>query len=184
MEKEDLKFIKFRSELIHLLEKYRYELSGSGFDDGSMDIVDIKNKKRFVLKDVTSDYGALKENDLSLIEVSFDYIIDMFSGDVPKWSSEIARVGIFTNNYLKAKHLFENIFENNKINIEKYINGENHKEITLKNGTRYTWIKVNESNRGCRCSQAYVDRNLTLKELQTIVMPICIYCEKENVKII
>lgn len=37
---------------------------------------------------------------------------------------------------------------------------------------------------GNRVEQAYIDRNLTLKQLCYLVVPICVYCRKEDVKII
>jgi len=42
MNKEYINFLNFRTELIELLHKYKYEISGTGLDDGSMSISDEK----------------------------------------------------------------------------------------------------------------------------------------------
>ena len=47
MKKDNLKFLKFRTELIELLDKYKYEISGTGDDDGS---IQINDKKVFSLR--------------------------------------------------------------------------------------------------------------------------------------
>jgi hypothetical protein len=38
MKSNDIKVLEFREELMKLLNKYKYEIQGSAFDDGSMRI--------------------------------------------------------------------------------------------------------------------------------------------------
>jgi len=179
MDKKDLNFISFRSELLELLNKYKYEISGTNLDDGSMNIDDNKGNI-YILRDAYSDYEAL-DNDWNTLPT--DYIINMFQEEhIPPFCND--KIGIFTNNRDKALRFFENLNNQNKENVERYRQGKDQIDLLLKDGTYYTWIKPIDMSRGYRCYKAFIDRNLTLNELQMIVVPICVYCKKENIIVI
>jgi len=180
MNKNDLNFISFRSELIELLSKYKYEISGTNLDDGSMNIEDDRNGKIYILRDSYSDYEAL-DNDYNPLPT--DYIENMFQEEHmnPFYNHKI---GIFTNNRNKAFALLKDLYNQNKENVEKYWQSKDNISLILKDGTYYTWIKPIDSSRGHRCCKAFIDKNLILNMLYTIVAPICVYCTRENVTVI
>jgi len=180
MNKNDLNFISFRSELIELLSKYKYEISGTNLDDGSMNVNDNRNGKIYILRDSYSDYEAL-DNDYNPLPT--DYIGNMFQEEhiTPFYNYKI---GIFTNNRDKASIFFENLYGENKENVDKYMRSESQLSLLLKDGTYYTWVKPIDNSRGHRCCKAYVDKNLTLDILNTVVVPICAYCTRENITVI
>jgi hypothetical protein len=180
MDKNQEKFLKFRTDLIELLSKYRYKISGTGYDAGSMNIEDLKNQKIYILKDSYSDYEAL-DNDWKSISES--YILDVFPEENTSFVDMSKNVGIFTNNTDKVKMIFSNLYEQNKNNVEKYREGikSEHVDLILKDNTRYIWIKPNNGSRGHRCGKAYIDKNLTLTELQYYVYPICTYCTRKDI---
>jgi hypothetical protein len=67
--------------------------------------------------------------------------------------------------------------------IERYIQSADDLRMTLKDGTYYVWVKPVDNSRGHRCSKAYIDKNLTLNELDKVI-PICILCSKNDIEII
>lgn len=177
MDKEYYNFLKFRTELIELLNKYRLEISGTGFDDGSMRIESMKNGSAYILKDIYSNYEAV---DTDWNPLPTNYILNMFPEEyTPPFKNK--KVGIFTNNSNKAWLIFEDLANQNKDNINRYRKSLDHIDLLLKDGTYYTWIKTIDNSRGHKCQKAYIDKNLTLKELQEIVVPICTHCERENI---
>jgi len=180
MNKNDLNFIGFRSELIELLNKYRYELSGTGFDDGSMRVEDIRGKKVYLLRDSYSDYEAL-DDDWNTLPT--DYMINMFQEEhtIPFHNGKI---GVFTNNRDKASAFFENLYNQNKENVERFRQSKDQIDLSLKDETYYTWIKPLDSSRGHKCSKAFIDKNITLNELNCIIVPICAYCTRGNITVI
>lgn len=178
MEKSLEKFLKFRTGLIELLNKYRYELSGTGLDDGSININDLKNQKIFILKDGYSDYEALDSNWQSL---PIDYILNVFSKDEDIFKLTNKKIGIFTNNRKKAETIFNNLRTQYENNISRYRESIGHIDLLLDNGTYYVWIKPIDNSRGHKVSGAYIDKNLTLDELFELVVPICVYCKRKDI---
>jgi len=179
MDKEYIKFLKFRTELIELLKKYKYEISGTNLDDGSMNIEN-KNGVAYILRDTYSDYKALDSN---WNELSTNYILNMFPEDNTS-PIENNNIGIFTNNYDKAYALFNNLHNKNKDNVERFRQSKEEMNLLLKDGRYFVWIKLRDSSRGRRCSKVvYIDRNLTLNELQYHVKPICCYCKREDIRV-
>lgn len=97
---------------------------------------------------------------------------------------EKIRVGIFTDDYNKAKHIFDIIELAYKGDIKFYKNNQYTPRlnlITLKEEIDFVWLKPHESSRGYRCSRAYIDNNIDADLLQNIVMPICNYCNENDI---
>jgi len=180
MNKNGLNFISFRSELIELLNKYKYELSGTGFDDGSMRVEDVIGKKVYLLRDSYSHYEAL-DDDWNTLPT--DYIVNMFQEEhmIPFHNGKI---GVFTNNRDKAFTFFKDLYNQNKENIERFRQSRDQIDLLLKDKTYYTWIKPIDSSRGHKCYKAFIDKNITLNELNYVIVPICAYCTRENITII
>lgn len=179
MDKTVLNFISFRSELIELLNKYRYKISETNLDDGSMNIEDNKGNA-YILRDSYSDYEAL-DNDYNPLPT--DYIINMFQEE-HMTQFHNGKIGIFTNNRNKASAFFEDLYNQNKEDVERYRQGKDQIDLLLKDGDYYTWIKPIDMSRGHRCCKAFIDKNLTLDILQEIVVPICAYCTRKNIIVI
>ena len=179
MNKQDLNFISFRSELIELLNKYRYDISGTNLDDGSMNIEDNKGNI-YVLRDTYSDYEALDNNYNPL---PTDYIVNMFQEE-HMTQFHNGKIGVFTNNRNKASMFFDNLYNQNKEDVERYRQSKDQIDLLLKDGTYYTWIKPIDSSRGHKCFKAFIDKNITLNMLHYSIVPICAYCTRENITII
>jgi hypothetical protein len=179
MNTDNIKFLRFRSDLIELLRKYKYEISGSGFDDGSMNIVGANVS--YNLNSAVSDYEAF-DNDW--VSISDEYIIEAFPVEVNIAFPLNKNVGIFTNSTSKATKIFDDLYDKNIKEIERRIDSNDQKLLLLKNGTRFTWIRLSDNSRGHRCSGAYIDKNITLSEFQYIVGPICVYCARSDIEII
>lgn len=175
----NFKFLEFRTELINLLNKYHYEISGTGLDDGSINIEDLINNKIFILRDSFSNYEAL---DNSWDELPINYILNIFPDEVVIKSEKI-NVGILTNDYMKCFKLLDEIARDNKENIKYFKRGKEFQELVFLDGTKYKWVKPINSSRGYKFSKAYIDKNLTLDELWDIVQPICIHCSKKDIDI-
>jgi len=177
--KEYIKFLKFRTELIELLDKYKYQISGTNLDDGSMNIEN-KNGVAYILRDSYSDYEAL-DFDWNLL--STEYILNIFP-EVNTSPINNDNIGIFSNNYNKVYALFNDLYNQNKENVKRFRKSKEEINLLLEDGRYFVWIKPIDNSRGWRCSKVvYIDRNLTLNKLQYNVMPICCYCKREDIRI-
>jgi len=139
-----------------------------------MEISDYKNGRLYTISDSCDNYQIYNEN---FIE---EYILHFFE-DSKELKLHNSKIGVFTNDYYKALKLFTNLYHDKRQEIDSYRNSESIQEIRLLNGTQYLWIKPINNSRGHRCEKAYIDKNLTLNELNNIVIPICVYCRREDV---
>jgi len=177
MDKNNYNFLKFRTELIELLDKYKYEISGTGYDDGSIQISNSRYGVLYTISDSCCDYEIYDEDFLE------EYILNCFEENVDNDYFN-NKIGVFTKDRDKVEEIFTNIYHDKRQEIDYYRNSREMQEIRLLDGTQYLWIKLNDGSRGHKCGKAYIDKNLTLNELNYIVIPICIYCKRENVKLI
>jgi len=178
MDKEYIKFLKFRTELIELLKKHRYQISGANLDDGSINIEN-KNGIAYILRDSYSNFEAL---DYNYNLLSTDYILNMFPEDNTS-PIENSNIGIFSNNYDKVYALLNELYNKNKYSVKRFRKSKEEMDLLLEDGRYFVWIKPKDMSRGHRVSSAIIDRNLTLNELQYHVRPICVYCRREDVSI-
>jgi hypothetical protein len=109
-----------------------------------------------------------------------EYILNCFEENKEN-NFHYSKIGVFTNDRNKAEKLFTNIYHDKRQEIDYYRNSREIQEIRLLEGTLYKWIRPIDNSRGNRCDKAYIDKNLTLDELNYIVIPICVYCSRENV---
>ena len=111
-----------------------------------------------------------------------EYILNCFEKNKQS-NFNYSKIGVFTDDYNKAEEFFTNIYHNRRLEINYYRNSREIQEIRLLDGTLYKWIRPIYNSRGYRCDKAYIDKNLTLDELNYIVIPICVYCSRENVTV-
>lgn len=176
MDKNNFNFLKFRTELIELLDKYKYEISGTGYDDGSMEISNSRYGVLYTISDSYNNYQILNEDFLE------EYILSCFEEN-KEVNYHNSKIGVFTNDRNKIEKLFTNIYHDKRQEIDYYRNSREIQEIRLLDGTQYKWIRPIYNSRWHRCDKAYIDKNLTLDELNYIVIPICVYCSRENVTV-
>lgn len=93
-------------------------------------------------------------------------------------------IGIITSDRDKVEKIIADIFENNKGVVDRYINSKNEIRLRLKNGDNYIWIKPIPNARGHRLKSAYIDKNIDLDIFEDIIIPICAYCSKDDIKVI
>lgn len=111
-----------------------------------------------------------------------EYILNCFEKNKQS-NFNYSKIGVFTNDRDKAVKLFTNLYHDKRQEIDYYRNSREMQEIRLLDGTQYLWIRPIDNSRGYRCGKAYIDKNLTLDELNYIVIPICVYCSRENVTV-
>ena len=171
MDKNLMKFLEFRTELIELLDKYSYIMDANECGE-----ISISNNDNSILYSLVNE--ELTAFDLDNY-ISTDYILENFSEDC-KFNNK--DVGVFTNSYWKAIMLFNELSNNPE--VKSYKKSKTNLEIIMNDSTRYEWITPKEQSKGNRCSYAYIDRDITLNELHYIILPICVlYTKRENVKI-
>ena len=176
MNKDHVKFLNFRNELLKLLNKYNYDLQGTQFDDGSMYV------DNFIL---TGNYDAVWINDEDKwVYLMDEYILGMFSENTRFPPLNNNTIGIFSNNPSKADKILSELASNNKDNVKFHRKSKDFQELILNDETRYIWIKISNNSRGYKVSQAYIDREITLDELYDIIVPVCFYCTRDKIKII
>ena len=94
------------------------------------------------------------------------------------------RVGIFTDNYDKAKFIFDILELAYKNDIQFYKENRYQPRLnlrTIKDEIDFVWLKPIDMSRGYRCSRAYIDNNIDREALNTIVMLICMYCDEDDI---
>lgn len=170
----NLKPLKFREELIELLNKYNYELESN--EAGELYINDNSN---YYLLDQDNNYSVQNSDGDYLIE---KLVNNIFKNSEPFY--QVKNIGVFTNSYEKAKYVFTAIVEKDKSEIKQYKQFKNDLIINYFDGRRIRWIKPIESSRGNKVGFAYIDKALTLEELECIVVPCCVGCTKDRVTII
>jgi len=185
LNKNDLVALNFRDDLIKLLNKYDCEITGSCMDDGYMNLEFDFDFGNYIMKGKYNNYNIMKENSEKYESIMDTYILSCFSEPITMDGLSNVKVhGIFTNDENKAENKIQEIYNKlDKNNIYRLINSKNQKELQLLDGSRYVWIKPIDSSRGYKCTEAFIDRELTLEELQYNVLPICIYCGKDTVKV-
>lgn len=186
MNDSDLKVLNFRKELKDLLRKYNYDISGTVFDDGSMNIEDKSTDSYYIIQDEYNDYEIRKSNDEGKYEsLMEDYILSSFTNDELSFDNSKMRIGVITKSEEKADKIFKEIFNSNKENVKRYIDSKNQKEILFNdNITCYVWVKPYESARGYKLKSAYIDKNIDIEIFENVIIPICAYCKKDDIKVI
>lgn len=191
IKEEDIKVLQFKDELIELLQKYRYNISGDNLDNGDINI-ESHDGERYILND---EKTIIKEefNESGYFEYKSpmeEIILNSFKN---KEQSEFCfanfagyYIGIITNDRCKAESTMNNIIkEIDKEDISLYINNESNIKLILKDGKKYIWIKPLDNARGYRFKNAYIDKGIGLKVFYDVILPICVgYCGKDTVKVI
>lgn len=116
-------------------------------------------------------------------EISADYIKSRFP-DQSRWEGKGNAIGIFTDNYWKAKNILDDLYRIDKEDIVQYQVGKTYARLVYKDETIYMWIRPNNSARGHRVKSAYIDSYMSLEQFYNIVMPICLYCSKDDITVI
>lgn len=187
MKESDIKALQFREDLIKLCNKYKCNICGSYNDWNDDFCIDFDNGSSYMVE----------SNGISIFTVDIndnrEYIIDkhikgMFGEEVNQiqgLNNIKASYIIFSNNKAKVNVKMENIISQHILldRIDRVIKTkEIIKEIILKDGTRYVWVRPNDTARGYRCNHAFIDRDLSLEIIENNIMPIAFYCSKDTVE--
>ena len=192
MNEKNIKVLEFRDELIKLCKKYSCELRSLNRDDGTMnlEIHDRKNNwiSQYIMEDEHENYNLYQEdddyNEIYIMDSIINKEFNKESGEMCGLNNAKISCGILTNDSLKANSkLKELYYKFDKSEIEYFTISKDRKELRLKNGKRYLWIKLSDCSRGYRCVKIIIDRNITLEELYEIVLPICYACGRDDVEI-
>jgi hypothetical protein len=188
----DINAILFRDKLIQLCQEYNCELSGSCMDDGFMDLLlhDKDNNwySNYTLKNVYDNYNLYKEdedyNEICIMDAIINEAFDRESSEMAGLNNVKVFCGILTSHSEKAENKLKELHDSfNQSDIDRLILSKDCKELRLKNGDRYVWIKLSLASRGYRCGSLIIDRSLTLEQLQQIVLPMCYACGRDGVEI-
>lgn len=181
----DMNVLKFREELIKLCEKYNCELSGeSPQDEGDNDMCLCIGDKYYIMEDSYSNYNILDSDYNFLMDNIIKDTFNNDSGEMAGLNNIKVYCGILTNDPIKAEIKIKQIANKfTKDEITYFINSKERKELYLNDNKKYTWIKLNSNSRGYRCGKIIIDRNITLTQLDEIVLPICYACGKNDVEI-
>lgn len=94
------------------------------------------------------------------------------------------KVGIFTSDEYKAEVILSEIYDRNRNDVKGFKNGREYKQLMLNDGTYYVWIRPTDSARGHKCRKAYIDKNIDIQTFEEIIVPICIFCSRNDIKVI
>lgn len=192
--KMDLKALQFRDELIRLCKKYNCSIFGISEDDGNgnmyLGVYDKKTGEEiyYIMKDHYNNYSLEIEDDEYKTEPLMDIVIlnsfNRESGEMAGLNNIKVQCGVITNDSEKARLKFIELYcKYDRNEVKRFVLSQYEKCLELYNGKIYVWIKPNDRTRGYRCKQIIIDRNLTLKELNEIVIPMCCACGRDDVEI-
>jgi hypothetical protein len=190
MKSEDIKVLQFKDDLMKLLKKYKYDITGTNLDNG--DIYIDTGGVSYILKDTKDIIKEVfikdKEYDYEYKNIMKEYILESFKNSKSREMcfGNFSRVstGIVTDDRNKAKMILDELAYVNEGNVFGYIQGKEELRLILNDKTNYVWIKPTNYARGYRLQNAWIDKNIGLEYFQEILMPICCYCGSENIKVI
>jgi hypothetical protein len=117
-----------------------------------------------------------------------EYILESFknneSRDMCFGNFSRVNTGIVTNDRNKAVEILNKLAKINEGNIIQYIEGKDNLRLILNNKTNYVWVKPYNNARGYRLQNAWIDKDIGLELFNEVIMPMCCYCGKENIKVI
>lgn len=88
---------------------------------------------------------------------------------------------IFTNDVEKADKKLNEIYNNHKSEVARFIKGSWTSEIWLNDGSRYIWLRPLPGSKGYRCRKAIIDRNINFDDFLNYIDGVCLYCGKKDV---
>lgn len=182
---QNVDVLKFKDELESLCKKYDCEISGRTGDDGSIDVSFPKQNYVIDYSDNIVFYFDDNENLKYPIDEAIKGLFNGKSRELNGLNNVKVQCGIFTNNASKVEDKLKEIMNNfNNEEIDSLILSSDRKELRLKNGEKYIWIRPTDNSRGYRCKKAIIDREISYKELMEYVAYVCMYCGEEDVEII
>lgn len=184
MKTTDLDILLFGEELVNLCKKYKCRISGTYSDEDDDICIRLKDKCYYMESESLSIYDTCTGYDKTYIIDK--YVLGLFNEEPTEMhglNNVKVNCIIFSNDKLKATEKMNDILDRVGDCVDKVIKikGETH-SITLKDGTRYIWVKPNDNARGYRCNSTFIDRNLPLDTIKTHIMPIAYYCGKDTVE--
>lgn len=190
MNSEDIKVLQFKDDLMKLLKKYKYDITGTNLDNG--DIYIDTGGASYILKDtkdiIKEVFVENEQYDYEYKNVMKEYILESFKNSESREMcfGNFSRVstGIVTDDRNKAKSILDELAFVNEGNIIRYIQGQEDLRLILNDKTNYVWIKPMNNARGYRLQNAWIDKNIGLEFYNEIITPMCCYCGKENIRVI
>lgn len=172
--------LSFTEDLKKLLDKYKIELitTTSGSYSGKIDLQD-SNGTIYSLD--TNNYVVSDTDDNELLP---KYIKKLFDYDISKiyWSQKY--IGVFTDNFEKAKQTIENL-RNEKIEeVIKYEITPGRIILILNTGFEYIWINPKSVYRGLKFFGALIDKNISINYLKNIREMLKYTCNKDSILLI
>lgn len=191
MNSEDVKVLHFKDDLMKLLKKYDYDITGTNLDNGDI-YIETKSNGCYILKDtkdiVKEVFVEDKEYDYEYKNIMEEFILKSFKHSESREMcfGNFSRVstGIVTNDRNKAENILDKLAENNEGNIIRYIQGKEDLRLILEDKTNYVWINPMNKARGYRLQNAWIDKNIGLEVFEELIVPMCCYCGKDNIKVI
>ena len=194
MNKEDIKVLRFKDDLVKLLNKYDYDITGTSLDNGDICIENGKGENYIMqdTKDIMKEvFVEDKQYDYEYKNVMEEYILESFKNSKPRdmciGNFIGVGTGIVTSDKYKAEKILDDIAEKETNNVVRYIKSKNELKLILNNKasyTDYTWINPEVKARGYRLQNAWIDKNIGLELFDEVIKPTCNYCGKDNIKVI
>jgi hypothetical protein len=165
------------------MRKLKDSIGKLGKEEKIDKILQIDGADKFYNWIIIKDKSYLKKDIITLRKLyNKERILNMFDDiacDILNNS-----VIIFTNSSKKAKKKMDDLQEQYKEQVYSCYQNDDYKRLVLKDGTVYSWKSMSMSTHSIRCSRAYIDGDLTPRELRAVVLPICLYCSKTDVVVI
>lgn len=159
--KDYSKIFKFKKDLLNLLNKYNYKISGSGYDDGAINIEDDINNTYYILSD---DFSKLYDHDYNLL-VEPD----------KKDGKNHMKIIIFGNTIKQANEKFDELISKiNCVFYETLVKSRDQCRIVFYNRAEYITAYAGDNARGHRCDKVYVPIDVNHEILNYVIRPILI----------
>lgn len=201
------KALQFTEELNELLNKYKVEMTGSSFEDGTIDIAITENgqSEYFYLQDVNNNLQLnleyedyLFKGDKTKRTLSKNVLEYMILNALPESITSVSdninipiklesnRVHVLTNNRVKYDNFKNTMCDRFEvIEIQDNLNEPNFTIIENDIRVNYYKFRTSDNIRGYRFKKLIIDKDIILtKEEFENLMCSCIYLTKDDVQFI
>lgn len=191
MNNEDIKILQFKDDLMKLLKRYDYDITGTNLDNGDI-YIETKSNGYYILRDtkdiIKEVFVENKKHDYEYQNIMEEFILQSFENSKSRnmcfGNFSIVSTGIVTNDRNKSKNILDKIAEKNEGSILRYIQGREDLRLILNDKTNYVWINPINKARGYRLQNAWIDKNVGLEVFEELIIPMCCYCGRDNIKVI
>ena len=171
----DRRALSFTKDLKDLLKRYDYELSGTGIDDGSMNIETNDGEYYTLYPTLSGDLRLINYDNINLRRLE---LLTTFPKELKhKPYIEPKNILVYTDNEEKKQSIITNI----KSIYNNYITRGDYEIIIPDKDFKYIFVNSTGRLRGQRFKGAYIDDEISNEDFHYRLYPMLIDCTRNDI---